>query len=525
MKKRLSLLAAAFVGLFTEANATTYYSAPDATGNGSSYETPGAFYTLVNKLQAGDILYVRGGIYNYSSSLNIKPAGTKENPIKILACEGETPIFDFRKIAYGQRGFIFKNTTQYVHLKGVTIRYTGKNGLLNEGSHNTFEQLDVYGNGDTGIQMKGTGGHNMIINCDSHDNFDYKLGDITKADFGGNADGFADKQYTGPGNTYIGCRAWNNSDDGWDFFQRITSDDVPTVFENCVCFANGPKEYDMRNHGRYETDKDWFDQFASGLTITDDDGKTIENVTLEHYVNLGNGNGFKIGGDSKVHDVELYNCLAVGNKVKGFDQNNDFGSMTVINCTAYSNGIDYGFTNKNGGSLIIKNCISLGSKSKNSISAKSVTQKNNSWNLTGIACNDQDFQSLDTTVITKARQKDGSLPQWTLLLLVEKSDLIDAGVDVGRAYNDDAPDLGYREYTKTTGIKHIDASTLDLKIENGMITASDDVKTIETYDITGKRVTVTRASQLETSSLKSGIYIVVLHTKNSLATRKIQIAH
>lgn len=524
MKKVITLsVLCALIGQ-ASVEAATYYAAPDATGNGSAYETPGSFTTLVGKLTAGDVLYVRGGVYYYSSTINISKAGTESDPITIVACNGEKPVFDFRKIAYGSRGFVFKNTSKYIHLKGVTIRYTGKNGILNEGSYNTFELLDVYGNGDTGIQMKGAGGHNTIINCDSHDNFDYKLGDVTKADFGGNADGFADKQYTGPGNTYIGCRSWNNSDDGWDFFDRVTSENVATVFENCVCFANGPKEYDMRNHARYETDKAWFDQFSSGKTIIDADGQTIENVTLEHYVNLGNGNGFKIGGNSSVHDVELYNCLAVGNKVKGFDQNNDFGQMTVINCSAYDNGIDYGFTNNKGGSLVIKNCLSLLSRTANKLVAKSVTQKNNSWNLSGIACNAKDFMSLDTTVITSPRRKNGDLPAWELLRLVENSDLIDAGVDVGRPYIGDAPDLGYLEYDENyNGLARIELADLGMTFAGGVVSASSDVRNISVYNIAGRKVAEVNSSSADLSSLGRGIYIVALSTDKARAACKISI--
>ena len=50
--------------------------------------------------------------------------------------------------------------------------------------------------------MKG-GGNNVILNVDSHDNFDYEEGlapskqQSGPANFGGNADGFADKQFSG----------------------------------------------------------------------------------------------------------------------------------------------------------------------------------------------------------------------------------------------------------------------------------------------------------------------------------------
>ncbi|MDO4820306.1 MAG: right-handed parallel beta-helix repeat-containing protein, partial [Prevotella sp.] len=147
-------------------------------------------------LVAGDTLFCLGGQYDLKSTVSFTKNGTAQKKVCIYNYPGEKPIFDFRKMAYGSRGIQVKEGSNYVHIKGLTIRYTGKNGLHNSGSHCTFEQLDVYGNGDTGIQMK-AGGDNTIINCDSHDNFDYKLAN----DFGGNADGFADKQYTGGTNT------------------------------------------------------------------------------------------------------------------------------------------------------------------------------------------------------------------------------------------------------------------------------------------------------------------------------------
>ena len=57
-----------------------------------------------------------------------------------------------------------------------------------------------------------------------------------------------------------------------------------------------------------------------------------------------NGNGFKMGGGDNsnsaqlTHHFILKNCLAFGNKAKGFDQNNNAGSMTLLNCTSFGNG-------------------------------------------------------------------------------------------------------------------------------------------------------------------------------------------
>lgn len=420
-----------------------HFVAPNASGSGNSYDDPCEFLSALSRLSSGDTLFVLGGQYDYAEKISISASksGTAANRTVIMAWPGEKPVFDFRNMVYGERGISIATGAQYFHLKGLTIRYAGKNGLINYGSYCLLENLDVYGCGDSGIQMK-TGGANVIKNCDSHDNFDYQLGGLTAADYGGNADGFADKQHSGPANTYIGCRSWNNSDDGWDFFDRYT--DTPTIMENCICYANGPAFYDMTDHPRYEQDKEWFDQFLTERQVTDDDGNQIT-LSLAHYVNLGNGNGFKLGGNRSTHNVELHRCLSVRNTVRGYDQNNNFGAMVIYNASAYDNGCDYGFGSRDGGSVTVKNSLSLSSRSANYFKCLSVVEQNNSWNTQGVSCTAADFASLDVELVLEERQADGSLPQNLFMQLVENSDLIDAGVNVGLPFSGAAPDLGCYE--------------------------------------------------------------------------------
>ena len=448
MKRALTLFCciAAVISLYS----ATYYASPNGSGDGSTDTKAGSFTSLLKKLKAGDILYLLAGQYDLQKvSFASGVAGSSSSSeILITVAPGvasRTAILDFRNQPYGERGLQLNEGNDYIHIKGLTLRYSGKNALHNSGSNNIFEDLDVYGNGDTGVQMK-AGGGNRIINVDSHDNCDYQLGGLNAADFGGNADGFADKQYTGGANTYIGCRAWNNSDDGWDFFQRVSNGTTPTKLINCICYKNGPDYYDFTNHGRRETDKSWFDQFSKTITITDADGNKLQ-ASLSRYPNIGNGNGFKIGGGYTNNNVQLEHCLAVANTVKGFDQNNNYGKMTVYNCSAYMNGIDYGFHNKDGGTLIIRNCLTYKTKSANVFTCKSVTTDHNSWNTSGISVSDKDFLSLDTTLVLTSRDSEGNLPEVAFMRLKEGSKLIDAGVDVGLSYAGNAPDMGCYEYS------------------------------------------------------------------------------
>jgi hypothetical protein len=137
--------------------------------------------------------------------------------------------------------------------------------------------------------------------------------------------------------------------------------------------------------------------------------------------------------------------LSFNNKVKGFDQNNNYGSMTLDNCTGYGNkSANYRITLQvdNGQTVDIKNCVSL-----NGVVdlGNFVLQNSNSW-MNRFVVTDSDFMSVDTTGVRDPRKADGSLPDVNFMHLAAGSDLIDAGVDVGIPYSGSAPDLGAFEY-------------------------------------------------------------------------------
>ena len=442
--KRLHLPIAVLL-LSMNISAATYYASPAGDGNGS-FNSPTSFVKGLKMLSnPGDTLYLFSGQYDLMTTdvNNLNGSATKR--IVISGYEGinrsgkYSAILDFRQTAYGDRGLQIKSTCSFLHLKNLTLRYSGKNNLLNNGSNCIFENLDIYGSADTGCQMK-NGGNNIILNVDSHDNFDYETMSGSTANFGGNADGFADKQFTGAGNHYIGCRAWNNSDDGWDFFQRVSTSN--TIIEHCVCYQNGQPYYDMSQNPRaLGVDKSWFDSKV-GTQMTDRYGNTIT-ITLDKYPCQGNGNGFKMGGGYTDHKILIHHCLAVANNERGFDQNNNGGTMWLYNNSAYANNVNYGFTTAYGTNTI-QNCLTYQGKKGDSYKAQNVVAiDHNSWN--GFTVTDADFQSLDTTEILSPRNGNSALNEGSFLHLVEGSDLIDAGVDVNLGYNDDAPDMGCYE--------------------------------------------------------------------------------
>lgn len=408
MRLRTLLLIFLVLTVAKAASATVRYASPSGTDlQGLSIDKPGTLRAMVEKLMPGDTLFLTDGQYDETLTLVINKRATADKWVTICAAKGARPVIDFRQQPNGTNGV--KVTGAYIHIKDLTIRYAGKKGIwLENASYCILERLDVYGCCDSGIQLR-KGGYNVVVNCDSHDNFDYQ-------DKGGNADGFADKQGGAafPGNTYIGCRAWHNSDDGWDSFQRQTKD-TPTVYLYCVAYDNGPAEFDLTSHPR-----------ANGV---DHNLPCMEGKDLSHFPNSGNPNGFKFGGQGKdnkesgiytCHDAEMSNCLAVGHRSKGFDQNNNAGRMKVSHCLAVRNNINYGFGNPYPCTLDIRHCTSLEPVSgQHLVTAPkcSVTQEDNSWNEQ----HQRNMSVVDgidiVQLVLASRQADGSMPEGLLKIL------------------------------------------------------------------------------------------------------------
>ena len=211
----------------------------------------------------------------------------------------------------------------YWHYRGLDFCHAADNGMKLEGSYCVVELCRFYGNEDTGLQQgfgkdsKGNntrntefkyGRYNIIVNCDAFDNHDPWTN-------GGNADGFAIKLYPGPGNEFHGCRAWHNSDDGWDLYYTV----FPIVVDNCWVLNNG------------------FDK--------------------------GNANGFKMGGckqgGTSTGAHVFKNCIAAFHAKKGFDQNHHREGSYLINDLSFGNGINYGYNMEKPdyGNWVLRNCV------------------------------------------------------------------------------------------------------------------------------------------------------------------------
>jgi hypothetical protein len=136
--------------------------------------------------------------------------------------------------------------------------------------------------------------------------------------------------------------------------------------------------------------------------------------------------------------------VAFGNRVKGFDQNNNPGGLTIYSCTSYDNGANFGLGNpvNAGQEHVLKNNISLGSID----TIANASQQNNSWNA-GFSVSAPDFVSLEPSPAVIGRNPDGTWPRTDLFRLVQGSQLIDVGIDVGLPFTGSTPDLGAFETT------------------------------------------------------------------------------
>ena len=510
MKTKLLLLITAFLCVSAMSMATNYYAAPGAKGDGKSINTPGDLNTLANKtIAGGDSLFLLDGVYYVTATVDVKnAAGTADKMTFVGAYKDAHPIIDGSKMAYSNNSQSngLRTRKNYVHLKDITVRYTGFKGFLIGGSYNKIENCTAQANVDSGFGVK-EADNCTFINCDSFDNFDYQQGGTSSPDFGGNADGFCDKQFSGGGNTYINCRAWNNSDDGWDLYKRVTS--APIIFINCITYNNSPEYYDFTGNPRLETDKSWFDS-VEGKTMKTSKGH-IDTWYRTHYYNNGNKNGFKIGGAGVATDVEMYRCLAIANTVKGFDQNYTQGNVKLYNCSAYDNKANYHFDSEPMKSLDIKNSISYYSHEadytkpkddwwKDVITVGNYTHSSNSWDMAGMAPADADFISLEPASSIGGRDDSGSFNVPTMRL-AKGSKFIDAG-EVIAGYNDNdykgsKPDLGWKEFEDEVPT----AISEDLSTLNG-------ARRLNIYTLSGRMVGMVSDGRLDALHLPSGIYVV-----------------
>lgn len=415
---------------FLGKNNCSYFVAGDGNDlNPGTTERP--FKTVECALRIadiGDVILVRGGTYHCASTVHLDKSGEPGKPIRLRAYSNETPVFDFSRA----KGSGFVITGAYWHLKGLTIANAENTGIDLEtpgAHHNVLEQICVRYNSDAGLVLRIGVAQNLVLNCDSYRNFDPWTN-------GENADGFGVSYNVGDGNLFVGCRAWNNSDDGFDFDRAGAS----LRLENCYVWRNG---MNIWNHPCF----------------------------------TGNGSGFKLWDAGHL----LIRCAAWDHHGNGFNRGRSVHTAFLKNCTAMRDNINYSFRGAAGTErdVLINNL----SCSAGKYIHPDVNDQFNSWNTPpGLEITEKDFLTLDDSVITGPRNADGSIPESDFLRLVPDSDAIDAGTDVGLPFYGKAPDLGAFEYDpdkvkQQSGVKWLHQAVRDhdiMKIQS-MLSEKVDV--------------------------------------------------
>ncbi|MEU1350403.1 right-handed parallel beta-helix repeat-containing protein [Streptomyces sp. NPDC005776] len=277
-------------------DATALYVAPDGTDGAAGTESdPTTLASAISRVESGGTVYLRGGTYHYAQTVTIPPGndGSSSARTTLAAYPGEAPVLNFAAMSEDPANRGLAVNGDFWHINGITVEHAGDNGIFVGGSNNIVERVVTRFNRDSGLQISRIASttpddewpaNNLILSSESHDNADSD---------GEDADGFASKLTSGPGNVFRYTVSHNNIDDGWDLYTKNETGPIgPVTIEDSLSYSNGT---------------------LSDGTVNAD----------------GDRNGFKLGGDGIEVDHIVRRNIAYGNGHHGFTYNSNPGSMTV----------------------------------------------------------------------------------------------------------------------------------------------------------------------------------------------------
>jgi hypothetical protein len=373
------------------------------------------FVTLMkaqSAASAGDIVYINAGTY-YPTNQYATEQGVyvpvnliNKSGIAYEAMPGTRPVFNFSLVnPTNLRTAAFWVNANNITFQGFDVVAVQENitnvnnqsvGFANYGcNYCTWNEVNVHDADCVGIYFEKVDASNLVYRCDC-----YNLAGINSYSYG-NADGFGcHVSAGGKGNIFRECRAWNDSDDGYDCIN--CSENV--TFDHCWSYLNG-------NNG-------------------------------------GNGNGFKVGGWASTDQNQIADpipshcvigCLAVGNHGNaGFYANHQCAGPGVptgwTNNTAYDNVVGYNMlqrtppdystnaaeTDANDiagtNEVMHLNVVYADTyQDVENLNESGNMVASNSWTQSGYSASSSDFVSTSINQITNTRSPDGSLPVITLM--------------------------------------------------------------------------------------------------------------
>ncbi len=263
-----------------------------AEGAGTAAD-PTDIRTAVRRCGNGQTVSLLPGRYPLTGDL-LLPAGNGGRGLKCRGNSREFAVLDFLERPHG---LVLQGSDW--EIEGVAV--LRGNGFQIEGKRNRIRRCVAARNLETGFLIRHQSisadpalwpSDNEICDCASFCNMDPSEH---------NADGFACKVAAGGGNVFRRCRAFLNSDDGFDLFSKNRATG-PVLLEECASWLNG---YCLDGEGLRETQ--------------------------------GNGNGFKLGGSGQRAAHRALRCRAMGNRSCGFTSNSN-PWMYLEGCLAGNNG-------------------------------------------------------------------------------------------------------------------------------------------------------------------------------------------
>jgi hypothetical protein len=237
LKKKLSLfLCFSVLILFNSvAFAKTYYVAVNGSdANAGTFEKP--FATInkgANLLVAGDTLYIRGGTYN--QTVSVENSGTASEFITVMGYLGEAAIIDGQDILpTGVWGVLFNVVGNYVAVRDLTVKNSNWMGLALRGHHIQAISVKSHRNKENGILVSGEYGR--VENCEVW--WNCKSNEYGRNERGGWASGLSAARYP----KYALLRknkVWNNWGEGLSTYEAENT----IIEENFVWDNWGPNIY------------------------------------------------------------------------------------------------------------------------------------------------------------------------------------------------------------------------------------------------------------------------------------------
>ncbi len=412
---------------FMSLGARNWYISP--SGNNDAEGTKDHPWKSLSRAQsvveAGDTVIIGSGTYRltnddimkeqniYSVIFYLDKSGTgptgricyfAENPL-------DRPVFDCSDVKpEGRRVSAFWITGDWLWLRGFDIvgvqvvvkGHTQSECISMMGSHNIIENLSMHDGMAIGYYQK-KGSDDIVLNCDAYSNYD----PYSEGAYGGNVDGFGshNSDDNATGNMFIGCRAWWNSDDGFDLINNKSA--VSIV--GCWAFYNGYQPGGLKPAGD-----------GTGIKAG---GYGMGNVRVRPKVMPRN---------------TIRNCIAYCNKHRGFYSNHHLGGINWYHNTAYYNHINFEMVNRQsrevardtlGYEHVMAFNLSFGARRDSTGEVRNLNLQSSvaDINSFGAITDTSVFISLDPEELMKPRHPSGNLPNINFLKLKEGTEYYTRG--------------------------------------------------------------------------------------------------